>query len=105
MPSFIYRKPFLFTIDEKGIAMCLRAETGELVWQERIGGDHSASPILTNGLIYFLSEQGDTTIIKAAGEFEVVAKNPIGEFCQASLAASQGQLFLRSQSHLWAIGN
>ena len=104
MPSFVYSKPYLFTIDEKGIAMCLRENTGEVVWQERIGGDHSASPILTDGLIYFLSEEGETTIIRAAGEFEVVAKNSIGEFCQASLAASQGQLFLRSQSHLYAIG-
>ncbi|MCP5112939.1 MAG: PQQ-binding-like beta-propeller repeat protein, partial [bacterium] len=104
MPSFIYSKPYLFTIHEKGIAMCLRAETGEVVWQERIGGDYSASPILADGLIYFLSEQGDTTIIKAADKFEVVAKNSIGEFCQASMAASQGQLFIRTQTHLYAIG-
>lgn len=105
IPSFLYRKPYLFTITEAGIAMCLRAETGEIVWQQRVGGEHSASPVWSDGLIYFLSDQGETTIIRAAPEYEEVARNSIGEPCQASIAISQGNLFLRSNTHLFSIGN
>ncbi len=104
IPSFLYRKPYLYTVTEAGIAMCLQAETGEIVWQQRIGGDHSASPIGADGLIYFLSDEGGTTIIKEGSEFEVVARNSLGEPCQASIAVSQGQLFIRSTEHLFCIG-
>jgi outer membrane protein assembly factor BamB len=105
IPSFLFRKPYLFTITEAGIAMCLRAETGEIVWQQRVGGEHSASPVWSDRLIYFLSDQGETTIIRAAPEYEEVARNSIGEPCQASIAISQGNLFLRSNTHLFCIGN
>ncbi len=104
IPSALYLKPHLFAITDGGIATCYQADTGEIVWQERVGGNHSASPVLADGKIYFLSEEGETPIIEAALEFKVIAKNSIGEKCQASLAISQGHLFLRSEKHLFCIG-
>ena len=103
MTSFIYHKERLFAIGDGGIVVNLRADSGETVWQGRVGGDHSASPILVGDLIYFLSEEGETTIIKAADEFEVVARNSIGEKCQASFAASQGRLLIRGEENLYCI--
>jgi outer membrane protein assembly factor BamB len=104
IPSFLYRKPYLYTVSEAGIGMCLKAESGEIVWQQRIDGKQSASPLWANGLIYFMSDDGDTTVIKEGPEFEIVSKNSIGEPAQASLAASDGQIFLRSTTSLYAIG-
>ncbi|MBI2927194.1 MAG: PQQ-binding-like beta-propeller repeat protein [Verrucomicrobia bacterium] len=104
IPSAIYLRPHLFAITDGGIATCYKADTGEIVWQDRIGGNHSASPVLADGKIYFLSEEGETTIIAAAPEFKVIARNPIGEKCQASLAVSQGHLFLRSEKHVFCVG-
>jgi len=104
IPSFLYRKPYLYTISEAGIAMCLKEESGDIVWQQRVGGEHSASPLWANGLIYFMSDEGETTVIEEGPEYKVVSRNSIGEPVQASLAASDGQIFLRSTTSLYAIG-
>jgi outer membrane protein assembly factor BamB len=104
IPSYIHRKPYLFTITEGGVAMCLRAESGEIVWQERVGGTHSASPVSVGDRIYFLSDAGETTVIQAGPEFKLLARNPLGEKTQASMAVSQGQFFIRTAGHLYAIG-
>jgi outer membrane protein assembly factor BamB len=104
VPSMIYVKPYLFAITDGGVATCMKAETGELVWQQRVGGNFSASPVAAEGRIYFVGDNGETTIIKAAPEFTVLAKNPLGESVQASPAISQGQLFIRTERHLFAIG-
>lgn len=104
VPSFVYVKPYLFVVTDGGVVACLKAETGDLVWQERIGGTHAASPIYAGGKIYFLSMEGESVIIEAKPEFKLVARNSINEYCQASLAASQGQLFIRSEKNLYCIG-
>lgn len=104
IPSYIYRKPYLFTITEGGVAMCLLADSGEIVWQERIGGTHSASPVIVADKIYFLSDDGETTVIQAGPEFKLLARNPLKEKTQASMAVSQGQFFIRTANHLYAIG-
>lgn len=104
MSSFLYVKPYLYTINEQGIALCLQGDTGKIVWQERIGGNHCASPIFADGKIYFLSEEGETTIIEAGPKFKVVTKNNLQEKCQASCAVSQGQIFLRTEKNLYCLG-
>jgi outer membrane protein assembly factor BamB len=103
-PSFVHVSPHLFAISDGGVATCYEAATGKIIWQERVGGNYSASPIYAEGRIYFLSEQGESTIIKAGPEFEIIARNSIGERCQASYAVSQGQIFIRSENHLFCIG-
>lgn len=104
IPSALYATPHFFAITEGGIATCYNAGSGDIVWQERVGGNHSASPVLADGQIYFLSEEGETTIVGAGPEFKVLARNSLGEKCQASMAVSRGQLFIRSERHLWCIG-
>lgn len=104
IPSMLYAKPYLFTISQEGFAQCLIAATGELVWRERVGGSYSASPIWADGKLYLLADNGDTTILDAGPKFRVLGRNAIGERCQASLAASAGQLFLRTEKHLFCIG-
>jgi outer membrane protein assembly factor BamB len=104
VPSMIYLKPYLFAITDVGVATCMKAATGELLWQQRVGGNFSASPVAAEGRIYFLGDDGETTVIKAAPEFTVLSKNPLNESAQASPAISQGQLFIRTERHLFAIG-
>jgi outer membrane protein assembly factor BamB len=102
--SLLYAKSWLFAITDGGIATCYQPDTGEIVWQERIGGNHCASPIYADDKIYFLSELGEGTIIEAGPVFKILARNSVGEKCQASYAAAQGQLFIRSEKHLYCIG-
>jgi len=103
-PSLLYVAPYLYSITDGGIAHCFDAKTGEIVYAERIGGNHSASPIHADGHIYFLSETGETTLIKSGPKFEIVGRNSIDEKCQASLAVSQGHLYLRTETSLFCVG-
>ena len=105
VPSMLYVKPHLFAItDGGGVATCLKAATGELVWQERVGGNFSATPVAAEGCIYFLGDNGETTVIEAGPEFKVLAKNPLGEKVQASMAVSEGELFIRTEKNVFCIG-
>jgi outer membrane protein assembly factor BamB len=102
--SLLYVKPYLYSVTDGGIANCYKAETGDVVYQERIGGTFCASPVYADGNIYFLSEQGDTTVVKAGPEFKVISKNSIGERCQASMAISDRAIYIRSDKHLFRMG-
>ncbi len=104
-PSPIFARPHLYAITDSGMVSCYNATNGEIVWQERVGGNFSASPVCAGGKIYFLSEAGDTTVIAAGPQFKVLARNPLGEKCQASMAVSGSRFFIRSDQHLFCIAN
>lgn len=110
MPSFLYvEKPaggadaLLFGLKEDGILYCRDPKAGTILWQQRLEGKYSASPVLAAGKVYLQNEAGKTTVIEAAREFKVVAENTVGEPCQASPAFSDGQIFIRSDKHLFCI--
>ncbi len=102
-PSMNTRDGLVFIVSDDGIASCLEAATGEEVWKKRIGGNFSASPLLAGDLLYLLSEEGDTTILKADRNYEVVGKNRLGERTLASMAVIDNDLLIRSASGLWRI--
>lgn len=104
VPSMLYVKPHLFAVTDGGIVSCLKAATGEILWQERLDGHFSASPVTAEGRLYVVSDEGETTIIEARPNFKVLAKNPLEEKVQASPALSQGQIFIRTERHLFAVG-
>lgn len=95
----------LYTVSDSGMACCRDARTGEIHWQERLGGTYSASPLLAGGKLYFLSEQGSTAVVRAEKRFQLVAKNVLGERSLASPAAASGALFIRTEKHLYRIGD
>lgn len=95
---------YIYMVSGRGTATCLDAKTGEVVWQERIGGNYVASPIHADGLLYFCSTQGKTTVLKAERAFEVVAVNELDEGFMASPAVAGDALILRTKTHLYRIG-
>jgi outer membrane protein assembly factor BamB len=103
VPSPIIAGDYFLVISDSGIAHCFEAKSGRLLWQERLG-EHHASLVSAEGLVYFLSDQGVTTVIKPGPEFVPVARNEIGERCFASPAVSAGQIFLRGDQSLFCIG-
>ncbi|MCP3693265.1 MAG: PQQ-binding-like beta-propeller repeat protein [Planctomycetaceae bacterium] len=94
----------LYMVSDRGIASCLDALTGKPHWQQRIGSAYSASPIYSEGKIYFLSEDGITTIIRRGIEYQKLGTSPLGERTLASSAPSTDSLFIRSEEHLFRIG-
>jgi outer membrane protein assembly factor BamB len=95
----------LYVVSDIGIATCLDAKTGKAHWTERLGGNYSASPIFADGHVYFLSEEGVATVLAPGREFRVLAKNTLDGATLASMAVSNGSLFIRSDTHLYRIRN
>ncbi|HET6880479.1 MAG TPA: PQQ-binding-like beta-propeller repeat protein [Pirellulales bacterium] len=108
LPSPIMIDPYLLVTSMEGLATCYQASNGEVLWQERLGGNFSASPMAAVGLAYFLSEDGSVLVVKPGPRFEAVARNKINaegdEVFRASPAPCEGQLFLRSDRALYCIG-
>ncbi len=104
VPSPIAFGPYFLVVSDRGVASCLQAKTGELVWRERLGGGHSASLISANGLVYFLADKGVMTVVRPGPTFTAVARNELGERAFASPAVSNGRIYLRGEKHLYCIG-
>jgi len=104
IPSLLFVNPHLYAVTEIGVVTCYEAATGKIVYRQRIGGKHSASPVSAGARIYFLSEDGETIVIASGGEFKILARNSLGERCQASMAVARGRLLIRSEKNLYCIG-
>jgi hypothetical protein len=84
------------------VISCIDARSGEEVWKDRALGDYRASPILANGLLYFFSEEGRGTVLRAGREFQEVAVNQVpGMGTTACPAVSNGAIFVRGSTHLF----
>ena len=104
VPSMLYLKPYLYAITDGGIASCYQADSGAIIWQERIGGNFSASPVAADGRLYFLSDEGVTSVVRTGPKFGVLSTNPIGEKLQASMAIANRRIYIRTASNLWCVG-
>jgi outer membrane protein assembly factor BamB len=103
-PSPLLAGDELYIVNDVGIASCLNAKTGEAYWVQRLGGNYSASPVLADGRIYFRSEEGAATVIAAGKAFRKLATNVIDGETLASMAVSDGSIFIRTDSQLYRIG-
>lgn len=103
--SVLYYEGLVFMATERGIVSAVDAANGELLWRERLGGVFSASPLGAGGRVYFTNEDGETFVVEASREFQLVAKNDLGERSLASLAVSGGKLLIRTDDHLYAISD
>ncbi len=101
--SVVVVDDLLFCVSDAGIATCVEAKTGDVLWSERLGGNFSASPVAADGRLYFQNETGSTFVLKAARTFELLATNELGERTLASPAPTDGGWFIRGESHLFKI--
>jgi outer membrane protein assembly factor BamB len=95
----------IYMVSDNGIAACLDAKTGTPNWQQRLGGNHSASPLYADGRIYFLSEEGESVVIAPGKQFQTLATNRLDGQTLSSMAVAAGSIFVRSQSHLYRLSN
>ncbi|MCX7401062.1 MAG: PQQ-binding-like beta-propeller repeat protein [Planctomycetales bacterium] len=93
----------LYLISDNGIATCLDAVSGTKHWQERIGGNFSASPTLADGKIYLLDEDGKTTVLAPGKKYEVLATNTLEGRTLATPAMVDHSVFLRTDTHLYRL--
>lgn len=102
--SLLYYEGLVYMANEHGIVTAIDSDTGAAVWRERLGGVFTASPVAADGRIYFLEESGKTVVLEAGRTFRIVAENALGERSLASPAVSNGQIFIRTDRHLYCIG-
>ena len=106
VPTPVTDGKYFYVVNDRGIMFCLDAKTGAEVYvQQRIKpGTYSGSPVLADGKIYITNEDGLTTVVAAGPKFEVLAENPLNDYVLSSPAISDGQIFIRTSGHLYAIG-
>lgn len=102
--SLVYDAGLIYMANDVGALTAVDAASGAKVWQERVEGIFSASPVAADGKIYFVSETGETIVVRSGRQPGVIARNDIGERLIASPAVSNGQIFLRSDGRLFCVG-
>ena len=104
VPSFVYVDAALYTISDNGLLQCIDPKSGNVVWKEHLHGKFWPSLFAADGKVYATSNEGETTVFEAAPHYKLVAHNVLGETCMASIAASDGHLFIRSAEKLYCVG-
>ena len=104
-PSILLIKEYIYMIADGGVASCVEAKSGKVLWSERIGGNYSASPVTDGKRIFFFSEEGKTTVVAAKPEYNVLAINQLDDGFMASPAVHKQTFILRTKSHLYRIAN
>ncbi|MEX2026391.1 MAG: PQQ-binding-like beta-propeller repeat protein [Pirellulaceae bacterium] len=94
----------LYLVADRGTASCVDALTGETIWQERIAGDYSASPLYADGKIFIVNEDGAGTVLRPGQTFEKLAENGFPEQTLASYAVGEGSIFVRTEKALYRVG-
>jgi len=105
----------LFIVNEPGVAECIEAKTGQSLWKERLGATTWGSPVYTQGRLFVADNHGMTHIFAARPDsFHLLGRNPPPEatssqetgpqVTRATVALSDGQIFLRTYEKLYCIG-
>jgi outer membrane protein assembly factor BamB len=102
--SGVHYKGVYYIASDAGIIQAADATTGRRLFQGRTGNLYSAAPVAGDDKIYFLAENGETVVLKAAKEFEVLARNTIEGRFLASPVIARGLLLLRSDDEVVAVG-
>ena len=103
-PSPLLVGEHLYLVTDGGVASCVAAKTGKVVWQERVGGEYSSAPVCVENRIYAFSQSGKTVVFRASPEkFELLAENKLGFGFMASPAIAGKAFYLRSKTHLYRI--
>ncbi len=83
---------------------CIKAETGETIWRERVGGKYYASPVWVDGRLYCVNRRGDVVVLAASETYKLLARVPLGETCHATPAVADGVMYFRTETQLLSLG-
>jgi outer membrane protein assembly factor BamB len=104
VPCLLVRGDHVYSVTDDGIAGCHELKTGREIWRERLNCSVTASPILIDGKVFVVSDQGDVYVIEAAPSYKLLGRSTVGEPVTASPAVADDRLFVRGDGHLFCIG-
>jgi outer membrane protein assembly factor BamB len=98
----------VYILNEDGVAQCIEARKGKVVWAERLRGPGGngkswSSMVAAGDKLYAINQSGDAFILRAAPRYQLLAVNSLGEMTQSSMAFSNGEIFIRTYKSLWCI--
>jgi outer membrane protein assembly factor BamB len=102
--SLVYYDGLIYMAGDVGVLTVVDAKTGERVYQERVGGVYTASPVAGDGKVYLVSEDGETIVVAAGRTPRILERNKLNARQLASPAVASGRLFIRSDDVLYAVG-
>ena len=110
VPSPVLFGDYLYMVnDMASVATCYEAKTGKVMWQGRLGSaareGFSGSPVALQGKVFFTNDEGETFVLRAGPEFDLLHVNSLNERTLASPALVHGTWYFRTVKHLYAIGN
>jgi outer membrane protein assembly factor BamB len=107
MPTPLIYHGILYVLANQGLLDAYDLITGDEIYRQRIpheGSGFSASPVAAGGRLYLSSEDGDIFIVRAGREFEILGRQRMGEPLMATPALAPDAMYVRGESHLFAIG-
>ena len=103
-PTPVTHGKWLFLISDGGVASCIDIENGRRVWRERIGGNFFGSAVRAGNRIFFTSRAGEMVVLAAAPQYQLLGRVDLEEPSHSTPAIADGVMYLRTFSHLMAIG-
>lgn len=104
VPTSICVGKLLFLWSDGGILSCVDASSGEVKWQERVGGNYFSSPIFVDSRLFCISTSGEVVVVSATDKFEVLARNPLGELTHSTPAIAGGRMYIHTSRHVISVG-
>jgi outer membrane protein assembly factor BamB len=88
-----------------GIVTCIDSPTGEIRYQERVGGNYFGSPVCVDGRLFCVSTSGELVVVEASDKFNLLHRYSLNELCHSTPAVALGRMFIRTEKHLWSFGS
>ena len=104
VPTSVCVGELLFLWGDGGVVSCLKASSGEVKWQERVGGNFFSSPVWVDGRLFGVSTRGEVVVVEASDRFRVLARNALGEQTHSTPAVAGGRMYIHTSKHLISIG-
>jgi len=104
VPSPVAVGDRVFVWGDAGLVTCLKADSGEQVWSERVDSSFFGSPVCVNNKLYAMSTKGELIVVEAGDQFKLLGRSPLGETSHSTPAVSGGVMYLRTERHLISLG-
>lgn len=107
VPSTLLYQGVLYMVNDSGILLSFDPATGNVLKQARLRGaidKYFASPVAAEGRVYLISQGGTVSVVRASGEWEILAVNDLGEEVYATPAFAEGRIFIRTQKAIYSFG-
>lgn len=104
VPTGIVRGNLGWFWSDGGMLTCLHTPTGDIRYQERVGGNYFGSPIWAEDRLFCVSTSGELAVVQATDTFKVLHRFELGELCHSTPAISGDRMFIHTERHLICLG-